>query len=115
MIDNPWLGTTLLKPIDVIVHDHIESNLRMREAKTTVIISLLNEMSSVGTLLLELSQQTYLPTKVIIVDGGSVDGSWEYLKSASLANPQMELHQLAGSTPAEAMNYAMKLCDGDLI
>lgn len=49
--------------------------------KITVVVTVLNEQSSVKELLTGLKRQNHKPSEVIIVDGGSIDKTVEIIKS----------------------------------
>lgn len=49
-------------------------------AKVSVICTVYNEINSLPDLINSLTHQTRPPDEIIIVDGGSTDGTWEYLK-----------------------------------
>ncbi len=49
-------------------------------AKVAVVVTVLNESETIGVLLGALRRQTTRPAEVVIVDGGSVDGTWEVLR-----------------------------------
>ncbi|HEX7018033.1 MAG TPA: glycosyltransferase [Patescibacteria group bacterium] len=51
--------------------------------KTSVIITVLNEAQTMEALLMALSKQTKVPDEVVIVDGGSMDKTFDILKAAS--------------------------------
>ncbi|MGA2966470.1 MAG: glycosyltransferase [Terriglobales bacterium] len=48
----------------------------------SVISTVLNEADDIGALVESLMRQTLAPAEVIIVDGGSTDGTWERLEAA---------------------------------
>jgi glycosyltransferase involved in cell wall biosynthesis len=48
----------------------------------SVIATVLNEAADIDSLLTSLTRQTLAPTEIIIVDGGSTDGTWERLQAA---------------------------------
>jgi glycosyltransferase involved in cell wall biosynthesis len=47
---------------------------------SSVICTVLNEVKTIETLVGALADQTQKPTEIIIVDGGSTDGTWELLQ-----------------------------------
>ena len=48
----------------------------------SVAATVLNEVDDIDALVESLMQQTLAPAEVIIVDGGSTDGTWERLEAA---------------------------------
>ena len=50
----------------------------------SVISTVLNEVAGIDPLIDSLLRQTLAPTEIIIVDGGSTDGTWEKLQTAKL-------------------------------
>src|SRR5271168_2055492 len=55
----------------------------------SVAVTVLNERDDIDALVESLMQQTLAPAEVIIVDGGSTDGTWERLESASAKHPTL--------------------------
>ena len=55
----------------------------------SVAATVLNECADIDTLVESLMHQTLAPAEVIIVDGGSTDGTWERLESARLKYPTL--------------------------
>jgi glycosyltransferase involved in cell wall biosynthesis len=55
----------------------------------SVAATILNEANDIEGLVTSLMQQTLPPAQVIIVDGGSTDGSWEYLTAAATRYPTL--------------------------
>jgi glycosyltransferase involved in cell wall biosynthesis len=49
--------------------------------RVALIVTVLDEASSVDSLLESMARQTQRPDEVVIVDGGSTDGTWELLQS----------------------------------
>jgi glycosyltransferase involved in cell wall biosynthesis len=54
----------------------------MSVSAVSVVSTVLNEVQDIDRLVTSLMQQTLAPSEVIIVDGGSTDGTWERLLAA---------------------------------
>ncbi|MEM7457376.1 MAG: glycosyltransferase, partial [Planctomycetota bacterium] len=55
-----------------------------------------------------MKNQTRLPDEIVIVDGGSKDGTWEFLKSYTFDNDiQLVAIQDAGCNVARGRNIAI--------
>src|SRR5271166_4423912 len=57
------------------------------EAAVSVTATVLNEADDIDRLLTSLMEQTLSPAEVIIVDGGSTDGTWERLQAGRSKYP----------------------------
>src|ERR1700676_4896253 len=55
----------------------------------SVASTVLNESDDIDLLVESLMQQTLAPAEVIIVDGGSTDGTWERLEAARAKYPTL--------------------------
>jgi glycosyltransferase involved in cell wall biosynthesis len=53
----------------------------------SVIATVLNESDGIARLIESLTQQTTTPAEIILVDGGSSDGTWEQLQKAAADHP----------------------------
>ncbi len=82
----------------------------------SVIATVLNEADSLDALLSGLAAQTRPPDEVIIVDGGSSDGTWERLANASQhgALPLTALSQ-PGANISQGRNAAIAAARGPII
>jgi glycosyltransferase involved in cell wall biosynthesis len=56
----------------------------------SVISTVLNEVADVDAMMDSLFGQTVAPAEIVIVDGGSTDGTWEKLQAAQLRNPTLK-------------------------
>ncbi len=56
----------------------------------SVISTVLNEAADIDALVDSLSSQTLSPAEIIIVDGGSTDGTWEKLQAATARCPGLQ-------------------------
>src|SRR5271155_3951557 len=55
----------------------------------SVAATVLNEVDDIDSLVESLMQQTLAPAEVIIVDGGSTDGTWERLQASQSKYPKL--------------------------
>jgi glycosyltransferase involved in cell wall biosynthesis len=55
----------------------------------SIVATVLNEAEEIGRLVLSLLAQIPPPAEVIIVDGGSTDGTWEWLVNAQTKHPNL--------------------------
>jgi glycosyltransferase involved in cell wall biosynthesis len=53
----------------------------------SVVSTVLNESAAIDALVESLMRQTLAPAEVIIVDGGSTDGTWERLQALPVKIP----------------------------
>lgn len=86
----------------------------MSSSDVSVIVTVKNEASTIDRLLDSLAQQTVLPSEVVIVDGGSTDGTVERIES----NPQrlpIKLLFRVGTNISEGRNEAIRAATGEII
>jgi glycosyltransferase involved in cell wall biosynthesis len=55
----------------------------------SVIATVLNEVDDIPNLVASVTDQTLVPAEVVIVDGGSTDGTWEWLLKAKSQYPTL--------------------------
>jgi glycosyltransferase involved in cell wall biosynthesis len=55
----------------------------------SVVATVLNEVADIDRLITSLMAQTLAPAEVVIVDGGSTDGTWEHLQAAKTKHPTL--------------------------
>lgn len=67
-----------------------EREVRAGMSTVSVAATVLNEVEDIDGLISSLLQQTLKPAEVIIVDGGSTDGTWERLQASAVAHPSLE-------------------------
>jgi glycosyltransferase involved in cell wall biosynthesis len=79
-----------------------------------VIATVLNESGSIDDLLTSLAEQTRSPDQVVVVDGGSTDGTLERLL-AWRGRLALEVMSLPGSNIAQGRNAAIRAAREDVI
>ena len=82
--------------------------------RISVICTVLNEAAAVGRLLDGLLAQTRPPDEVIIVDGGSSDGTPAVILSYADRLP-LKLQEARGANISRGRNLAVKRSSGDVI
>ena len=80
-----------------------------------LIITVLNEAQSIKSLLNALKNQTLSPKEVVIVDGGSTDGTWNILELWSAKIKHLKIFQLPGANRSKARNYGVSKTHSPLI
>ncbi|MGA2003293.1 MAG: glycosyltransferase [Terriglobales bacterium] len=65
------------------------TNMQASKPAVSVVSTVLNEREDIDALLSSLTAQTLAPAEIIIVDGGSTDGTWEYLEAARVKYPNL--------------------------
>ena len=101
-----------------------DSDHRRQSSPTaiSVISTVLNEVDDIDGLVSSLMEQTLRPAEVVIVDGGSTDGTWERLQAANARYPSLvairdESCSLKGSSGpiARGRNVAIARTSSDVI
>ncbi len=82
--------------------------------KVSVIATVLNERESIGALLDSLAAQTRPPDEIVIVDGGSTDGTLDILGRYLERLPLKLLFQ-PGANISQGRNYAIRNATGEII
>ena len=83
--------------------------------KRALIATLFNEADNVSRWWDCLMQQTVLPDEIVVVDGGSTDGTWEKLRAlADVSRVPVKLAQHRCNI-AEGRNHAIGLTDAGII
>lgn len=86
----------------------------MPALKVSLVATVLNEYGSLPGWLDSLSEQTRLPDECLIVDGGSTDGSLEYLQSSTLPF-ELKLFSAPGATIAQGRNIGLRAATGEIV
>ena len=81
---------------------------------TSLIATVLDEKDGLMSWLESILSQTLLPDEIVIVDGGSKDGTWEMLVEKSQQNNLMKVWQQPGNISI-GRNTAIAKASGDMI
>jgi len=82
--------------------------------RVSVIATVLNERESIGALMDSLAAQTRPPDEIVIVDGGSTDGTLDILGRYLERLPLKLLFQ-PGANISQGRNYAIRHATGEII
>lgn len=86
------------------------------DLKVSLIVTVKNEKHNIETWLEEVRSQTRLPDEIVIVDGGSTDGSFELLKARAQDIPfTVQVIRKEGANRSEARNIAIRQARHPLI
>lgn len=83
--------------------------------KRALIATLFNEADNVSRWWAGLMRQTVLPDEMVIVDGGSTDGTWETLQQLARQSPVPVTLKQRRCNIAEGRNLAIRLTDAEII
>lgn len=83
--------------------------------RITLISTLLNEAPHLEESLKTIDAQTRSPDEVVIVDGGSTDGSLEILKRWAAGRSGIRIESRPGANISAGRNAAIKMATGDAI
>lgn len=72
-------------------------NESMKKIKVSIVVTVLNEEETIEALLTALRQQSYPADEIIIVDGGSDDGTLDLLQVAAAENTKIKVFQQHGN------------------
>lgn len=78
----------------------------------SLIITVKNEIENIKEWFQSINNQEKLPDEIVIVDGMSNDGTWEWL--TTIASDRVRIFQVEGNI-AHGRNYAIEQAEGDII
>jgi glycosyltransferase involved in cell wall biosynthesis len=77
---------------------------RRRVSEVSLVIPVRDEAHSVGALITSIQGQTRRPDEVIIVDGGSTDGTLDRVRALAGKDPTLQIVEAGDATPGRARN-----------
>lgn len=83
--------------------------------RVSVILTVLNEAGSLEALLEAMFAQSHVPDEVVVVDGGSRDGTMDVLQRVAARHPTLRYASEPGVNIARGRNLAIALATGDVI
>jgi len=75
--------------------------------KVSVVITVLNEEKTISGLLSALADQTFFPSEIIIVDGGSTDSTQGIINSWVKKMPKLKLYSLPQANRSKGRNFGV--------
>lgn len=85
--------------------------------RVALVLTVLNEARSIDRLIRSIRAQTRPPDEIVIVDGGSRDGTPERIRALAAADPPLPLHllELPGANISAGRNAAIGAATADLV
>lgn len=109
---NPYLGVRLLKPIEVSVVGR-DCPLEPRPP-FSLVATVKNEARGIADFLASVERQSLKPDEVVLVDGGSTDGTAQLIAGHRGSLP-IRLYERPGANIAEGRNAAMRAARNELL
>jgi glycosyltransferase involved in cell wall biosynthesis len=82
--------------------------------RVSLIVTVLDEAGTIDDLLTSVCAQSVAPDEVVIVDGGSIDGTWQRLQDWAERMP-LRLVRAPGASIARGRNLAVEAATGEII
>jgi len=86
-----------------------------RTVRISLVVTVLNEAESIDTLLASIAEQTQAPDEIVVVDGGSSDGTAERVRAWAERGLPVQVHVLPGSNISQGRNAGIARSTGDIL
>lgn len=88
--------------------------MNFKKNTTSIVITIFNEKKSITELLDSILKGTFTGSEIIIVDGGSSDGTYEAIKNYSSENKGISIYRKVGNISV-GRNYGVKKSKGQIV
>lgn len=93
----------------------MQQGLRQIMAKYTFVIPVYNTEKYLEECIQSILKQTYSDFKVLLIDDGSTDGSWEICKKLAEQDKRVEVGQVENGGPARIRNIGIRNCQTEYV
>jgi glycosyltransferase involved in cell wall biosynthesis len=87
----------------------------MTSQPVSVVLTVLNEAGSLDELLRSLEAQSRRPNEIVVVDGGSTDGTWESLQAWEPPGVRLIRLRRPGANISRGRNEAIRAAEGPIV
>jgi glycosyltransferase involved in cell wall biosynthesis len=87
----------------------------MANLSVSLVCTVLNEAGGLQELLRSFKAQTRQPDEIVVVDGGSIDGTREALEASCREHPALHVLARSGANIARGRNEAIRAASGEIV
>jgi cellulose synthase/poly-beta-1,6-N-acetylglucosamine synthase-like glycosyltransferase len=100
---------------ETAAEQHVDDRMTRNVGLVSLVATVLNEASTIEEWLASIDGQTVAPDEVVIVDGGSIDGTFERLGAWVEGRPNASVLSLPGASISAGRNHAVRQARGELV